>query len=127
MPREEMCPSDQRASRPHERHTMSSDWKTTRQRILRQNRLEALLIYFVAALAAVTAILILTLGDSHPGATKFIGGGALTILLQASIASLFPERALRALRALMVSPPRRPGGAGRQRARYAYSPAIKDS
>lgn len=107
---------------PNERPPMTSNWDTTRQRILRQDRTETAILCLTAIVAGVAAILILTLGDSHPGATKFIGGGALTLLLQASIAGLFPGRTRRAWKALTAPTTRRMSGCSRPRARYAHSP-----
>ena len=103
---------------------MDSDWESTRRRILRRDRTETISICLVAAVAGPAALIMLLLGDSHPGATQFVGGAAIMVLLQASIAGLFPERAARAFRALTAPAakvPSRPGA----RPRYAYSPTHR--
>lgn len=104
---------------------MDSNWDATRRRILRQDRTETAILCLTAAVAVSAAALILALGDSHPGATKFIGGAAITILLQASVAGLFPDRTRRAFRALTAPTAVRAQSCGRPRARYAHSPVTR--
>lgn len=103
---------------------MNSDWESTRRRILRRDRTETITICVVAAVAGPAALIMLLLGDSHPGVTQFVGGAAIMVLMQASIAGLFPERTSRAFQAL-TAPDSRVSTSPGPRTRYAHSPTLR--